>query len=216
MKKASLLLLVATFFIYHSSFAQFRTRPRFRQRVQRSYQEPNYKPALSFSLGYGYPNLDKNSLLDFYQYYHGSVSQKGPVFGSLDYRFNRTTSVGAMVSYGKVDAPYYGYNATAGAPSAFSGHLENWSVLLNFVRYLPGSASVSPYMRTSFGVNVWNQNYLDGTGTKVFTALPDLPVFAYQARLGVKFHFSQHAGAFLEAGYGKYIVSAGLSFKLNK
>lgn len=214
MKKANLLFLAAGLFFFQSLHAQFRMRPRYRRPAQRSYQQPNVKPALSLSFGYGYPNLDKNNLLGFYQYNRGPLTQKGPVFGSLDYRFNRTTSIGAMVSYGRIEAPYYAYNATAAQPD-FTGYLTNWSAMLNLIRYMPGSATVSPYLRTAFGINIWNQNYLDKNGVKVLNAVPDAPAFAYQAGLGVKFHFTQHTGAFLEAGYGKYIVSAGLTFKLN-
>lgn len=216
MKKAKFLILTAgLFFFYYRSQAQFiRMRPH-RQPVRRSHQNPGFKPALNLSFGYGYPNLDKSSLLDFYGAYHGSATQKGPIFGSLDYRFNRTTSIGAMVGYGRIEAPYYAYNSTTATTPDFTGYLTAWSVMLNLVRYMPGSASVSPYLRTAFGVNIWNQNYLDKTGNKIFTSVPDVPALAYQASLGVKFHFTQHAGAFVEAGYGKYIVSGGLTFKLN-
>jgi len=216
MKKNNLLLFAAGLFFFHSSQAQFRMRPRYRRPARQTYQQPYFKPELNFSIGYGYPNLDKNALLDFYQYYRGSTTQQGPIFGSLDYRFNRTTSIGAMVSYGKVSAPYYDYNSASTTQPNFTGRLENWSVLLNLVRYMPASPVVTPYVRTAFGINIWNQNYLDAAGNKVVTALPDPPAFAYQAGIGAKFNFSKHAGAFVEAGYGKYIVSAGLSFKLTK
>ncbi len=214
MKKTAIFLFLISLFFFETTHAQFRMRPRYHRPPRNAYQQPYYKPALNLAFGYGYPNLDKVYLLDFYQYNRGSVTQKGPVFGSLDYRFNRNTSIGAMVSYGKVEAPYHAYNSTTAMPD-FTGYLTNWSAMLNLVRYMPGSASVSPYLRTAVGVNIWNQNYLDKNGSKVLAAVPDAPALAYQASLGVKFHFSQHAGAFVEAGYGKYIVSAGLTFKLN-
>jgi hypothetical protein len=215
MKKISLLFFVTGIFIFQSAQAQFRMRPRYRRRVPENIQQPYFKPELNLSIGYGYPNLDKNALLDFYQAYRGSGTQQGPVFGALDYRINRGTGIGLMFSYGKVDAPYYNYNSTATAPPAFTGHLENKSVLLNLMRYMPVSTAVTPYVRTAFGINIWSQSYVDATGNKVITALPDPPAFAYQAGIGAKFNFGKHAGAFVEAGYGKYIVSAGLSFKLN-
>lgn len=215
MKKTTLLLFFAGLFLFETAHAQIRMRPRYRRPAPQASQQSGYKPALSLSFGYGYPNLDKDHLLDFYQYTRSPAIQKGPLFGSLDYRFNRNTSIGAMVSYGKAEAPYYAYNSSPSATPAFTGYLTNWSAMLNLVRYMPGSKTASPYLRTAFGVNVWNQNYLNAAGAKVVTALPDAPAFAYQASLGVKFHFSQHAGVFAEAGYGKYIVSGGLTFKLN-
>ena len=34
--------------------------------------------------------------------------------------------------------------------------------------------------------------------------------FAYQASIGTRFNMSPNAGFFIEAGYGKYIISGGL------
>jgi hypothetical protein len=224
MKKLSLLMLVAGMFVFASSHAQVGIwmgprYPRYPRRppVRRSYPMPYFKPELHFSVGYGYPNLDKNALLAFYQFYRGSVDQKGPVFGSLDYQFSRSNSLGIMFSYGSANAPYYAYNATTPNQPDFTGQLKNYSVLLNLVRYMPtGTNVITPYLRTAFGINVWDQHYLDATGNKIPTAIPDPPTFAYQVGLGAKLRFDKHTGAFIEAGYGKYIVSAGLSFKLTR
>lgn len=216
MKKINLLFLALGLFLFQFSQAQFRMRPRYRRYPQEVYRQPYFKPEVNFSIGYGYPNLDKNVLLDFYQYYRGSATPQGPVFGSLDYRFNATTSIGAMVSYGKIHAPYYNYNSPTQAQPDFTGRLDNWSVMLNLVRYMPAGPAVTPYLRTAFGVNIWDERYVDASGNKIPTAVPDPPAFAYQASLGAKFNFDKHTGAFVEVGYGKYIVSAGLSLKLNK
>lgn len=215
MKKYVVLLLGAALFMCQVSNAQY-GRPRFRRyyRVQPAPRPklPPFTPSVRLSFGYGFPNLDQNELFDFYHYYRGSVQQTGPVFGSLDYQFSRSTSIGATVSYGKVDAPYYSTEIASNAPD-FHGKLEDWTVMLNLMHYMPGSRAVTPYLRTSAGVNIWNQNYVDNAGNKVYEDY-DPPVFAYQVGLGARFNLSPQSGLFIEAGYGKYILSAGLSFKL--
>lgn len=217
MKKMTLLFLAAGLLIFQSSQAQFRVmRPRYPRPVRRSYPMPYFKPELHLSLGYGYPNLDKNALLEFYNFYRGTGNQQGPVFGSLDYQFSRTNSVGLLFSYGSINAPYYAYNSASPNQADFTGRLKNYSMLLNLVRYMPAGNVVTPYLRTAFGINLWDQHYIDPSGNKISAPLPDPPAFAYQVGLGAKFHFDKHTGAFVEAGYGKYIVSAGLTFKLTK
>jgi hypothetical protein len=177
--------------------------------MQRNRQLPKFQPSVNFSFGYGFPNLDKYQLLEFGNYYQGSVNQTGPVFGAMDYQFSRSMSVGAMVSYGKISAPYYNDNNSS---LAFTGHLNNWSVMVNFVRYIAAGEKVMPYLRTAIGINIWEQDYTDLSGNKVVIADDPSPL-AYQTGLGVKFKLSKQSGIFIEAGYGKYILSGGLTLK---
>jgi len=172
----------------------------------------NFIPTLNFSIGYGYPNLDKNELAEFAHTYKGTVSQNGPITGAIDYQFSRYMSIGIMGTYGKVTVPYYN-NSNNSGPADFNGSLENWSVMFNMVNYFPSyNRSVSPYLRTAVGINNWTQKYTDGAGEKV-ADVPDPNMFAYQASLGVRFNMSPKAGIFMEAGYGKYILSGGLTIR---
>jgi hypothetical protein len=182
-------------------------RPRRPQQVN----FPPFKPYLNLSFGYGFPNLDVNELPSFYNLYRGSVtSQTGPFTGALDYRFARQMSLGIMVAHGNVTAPYYNYNDGS---KAFEGSLESWSVMLDFMHYIPvNNYKISPYIRTAIGINTWQQNYTDASGNKI--AMDGNPSeLAYQVGIGATFYVAKHAGLFLEAGYGKYILHGGLSFK---
>lgn len=223
MRTKYLLLLITFLSVYSATNAQvfidgriggrfggggYRTqRPR-RTALKRN--EPKFEPVVTVSIGYGFPNLDKTQLADYYNYYKGTATQTGPVTGSIDYQFNRTTSIGLLVTHGTVNMPYYDYNNSS-APS-MNGSLDNWSYMLNFVRYMPASKTVTTYIRTAIGINSWTQNFTDVSGNKVSpqTVPSDL---AYQIGLGAKFRLSKNAGLFVEAGYGKYILHGGLSFK---
>ena len=171
---------------------------------------PKFEPTVNVSFGYGFPNLDKYQLPIFYNYYMGPYSQTGPVTGAVDYQFNRVVSVGVMVTHGRVSVPYYEYNNVF--PS-LRGSLSNWSFMLNLVRYMPvASPKITPYFRSSIGVNSWQQNFTDAGGSKVNMSLYPSD-FAYQVSMGAKFNLTKNAGMFLEAGYGKYILQGGLAFK---
>ncbi len=195
--------------------AQYFMRPHMGRRPypRREYRSDllPFQPSVNLSFGYGFPNLDKDYLPEYYHAYMGHPSQKGPVSGAIDYQFSRTMSVGLLVTHGTVSAPYYNNSGSA----AFTGKLDNWSFMLNLVRYMPvNSRVVSPYIRTAIGLNSWTQQYTDATGAKVNGAsVTDLPDLAYQAGIGAKFNLSKNAGLFVEAGYGKYIVHGGLAFK---
>jgi hypothetical protein len=187
--------------------------PGYRHRPRRPQQQnlPKFQPSVNLSFGYGFPNLDKDQLPDFYNLYKGTTtSQTGPITGAVDYRFSRSMSIGVLVTHGNVSAPYYNYNDPSSP--AFKGSLENWSVMLNFMRYIPATGKIAPYIRTAIGINTWQQSYTDAQGNKInMDGVPS--ELAYQVGLGANFYLSKNAGVFLEAGYGKYILHGGLTFK---
>jgi hypothetical protein len=214
--KYVVLFAIAGLFIVNTSNAQYyRMVPRPRRYREMPIKRPDpFKPEVTLSVGYGFPNLDQNEFFQFYNFYRGDVNQTGPVWGSLDYRFNRYTSVGATVAYGKVSAPFYDFRSAAPEPPAFTGKMEDWTVMFNLVRYMPVNKTVEPYLKTAIGVNLWTQSYTDSTGINVVSPNAEKPsMLAYQASLGVKFNIDKGTGLFIEAGYGKYILGAGLSFK---
>lgn len=212
--------LVATLIISTTAEAQMgrgRARMRvgvgpgmFRPRSKRNGEASKFEPSVNLSFGYSFPNLDKNYLPDFVGVYRGSVTQTGPFTGSLDYQFSRSMGIGVLVTHGTVSAPYYDASS---ATQLFTGKLDNWSFMLNLMRYMPVSKTVTPYFRTAIGVNKWQQDYTDPSGNKVPVQTPDLQDLAYQVGFGAKFNLSKNADLFIEAGYGKYILNGGLSLK---
>lgn len=217
MKKIiGLLLLVLVTAEFNEADAQvflggpYRTYRRpYRQRPkQEDPNLPKFTPMVNISFGYGFPNLDKTEMPLLYNYYRGSFTQNGPVTGAIDYQFNRNMSVGVLVTHGKVTAPYYDNNT---ASPVLTGSLNNWSFMLNIMRYMPvDSKKVVPYFRTAIGINSWEQHFADAAGNKVNIGLNPNDL-AYQIGLGAKFNVLNNAGFFLEAGYGKYILHGGLS-----
>ncbi len=184
------------------------------RRVGPRQQMPKFTPVVNFSMGYGYPNLDKNQFLSFNNYYRGTPKDIGTITGALDVQYSRTSSIGVIVSHGYLTAPYYDYGSTA-SPVAFNGSLENWSVMLNLMQYFPtGSDRFMPYLRTAIGLNFWDENYKDQSGVKINVGADEPTQLAYQVGLGMKAYVSKNTGFFVEAGYGKYILHGGLTFRL--
>lgn len=169
-----------------------------------------FEPSVNLSLGYGFPNIDKEELVNFAGLRKGNAQQTGPLTGALDYRFSRNMSIGVMVTHGKVSMPYYDYYTGL---KSLNGSLDNWAFMLNIVRYIPiPDARVTPYIRTAIGVNSWKQDYTSVNGTKLdHVSTPS--DFAYQAGIGANISLSKNSGLFLEAGYGKYILHGGLCFR---
>ncbi len=181
------------------------------RRQQKPKDQPKFTPIVHLSFGYGFPNLDVYQMASLFNYSRGTSTQTGPITGAIDIQYSPTASAGIMVTHGQVSAPYYDYNNPSGPPVMY-GSLDNWSIMANFVRYMPASPSFSGYFRTAIGVNIWNQNYTDGSGNKLAFDQPSL--LAYQIGIGGKLKITKNSSLFMEAGYGKYILHGGLSFKL--
>jgi opacity protein-like surface antigen len=210
MQKRILLGLIMLACFYESNAQYGRSYSRDREYRRRQMQElQNFKPSLDVSVGYGFPNLDKYLLTDFYNYYQGSTTQSGPVVASIDYHFTPRMAIGVMVNYGKVSRPYY--NAYTGE-QAFTGSITNTAVLLNFTRYMGNSEKILPYTRTAIGINTGSAKYLTTDGSKAADTNEGTSL-AYQAGLGVQFNVTKHGGFFVEAGYGKYILAGGLKLR---
>ena len=185
-------------------------RPRY-PRKQRPQNLPPFQPTVNLSFGYGFPNLDKDELPEFSNLYKGTTtSQTGPITGAIDYRFSRNMSIGVLVTHGKVKL--HTIIIMMLQLLHLQGSLDNWSVMLNFMHYIPAGEKVTPYIRTAIGINTWQQNYTDPQGNKInMDGTPS--ELAYQVGLGADFYLSKNAGIFLEGGYGKYILHGGLTFK---
>lgn len=182
---------------------------RYPQRARRDSIMPKFDPKISFSIGAGYPNLDVNQLAGFFNYYKGNASQSAPIIGSIDYQYSRTSSIGLMVTHGQVNAPYFDFAGN----QVFTGSLDNWSVMVNMMNYIPTRSIVEPYIRTAVGVNIWNQNYIDQSGNKMgYVSEPGM--LAYQISLGANFSLSKNLKFYSEVGYGKYILQAGMKFQI--
>ena len=178
-------------------------------RRERMKEMIDFKPSVDVSIGYGFPNLDKYLLSDFYGYYAGSTTQTGPIIANIDYHFSPRMAIGVMVNYGKVSRSYYNWNTDA---KEFTGSLTNTAVLVSLTRYLGMSQKIQPYTRTAIGINTGQAQYLNNDGSKAANA-NDGTSLAYQVGLGCKFNVSKRGGFFIEAGYGKYILSGGVNLK---
>jgi hypothetical protein len=86
--------------------------------------------------------------------------------------------------------------------------------MLNMMNYMPAGENISPFIRTTIGMNFWSQQYIDANANLI-PVYSDPSQLAYQLSLGAKIHLSKNTGILVEAGYGKYILHVGLTYQLN-
>jgi hypothetical protein len=97
MKKQITLVSILLIFIAGAAEAQYyggggvymqrgyrRPPPPQQRRNPHRQKKPSFKPTVNFSMGYGFPNLDKDYLAEFSGLYKGTPVQTGPVTAALD------------------------------------------------------------------------------------------------------------------------------------
>ena len=185
----------------------------YRQKRRPTMIDSTFKPHFLITIGYGFPNLDKGQFVQTYQYNYIANNYSGPLTGSLEYALSRNSAIGVSISHSKATATYYYNNGGQSSPQ-FYGELNNTSIMLNYKKYLyTNSEHVAPYTRSALGVNIWNERYYYPNGTTLnLSANPS--ELAYQLSIGSEFRIHSQSGFYIEAGYGKYILNAGLLLKL--
>ena len=195
--KKSLLLI---FLIPSVSFCQ-----------QKNNSFPFKKKDQFFSVQYGFPNTIRNSLESFIGFNQTNKKSLGPFSVSYEYHINDLMSIGLNLSYASYSADY---KDALGFGLAFKGTLRNPAILLQSIKYFESDSKAMLYAKGSIGINLWSGEYKrpDGSDYQNFNAPTPL---GYNAVVGVKYGFAPDIFGYIEAGYGKYIVAAGLSFKIS-
>lgn len=162
------------------------------------------------SVQYGFPNVSKSLLESFPLFTQTNKKNFGPVSLSYDYHISADMSIGATLLYSSYSASYKDILASS---LSFNGKLRNTAILVQSTKYLAAKEKLFLYAKGSIGLNLWSGEYTapDGSDFKNFNA--PTPV-GYTAMVGGKYLFTPNMLGYLEAGYGKYIVAAGLSFKV--
>ncbi len=179
---------------------------------QKNTEFPFKKNDQFISLQYGFPNTIKNSLESIIGFNQTNKKSFGPISIAYEYHVNELMSLGISLSYGTYSA---NYKDIFGGNLAFKGTLRNTAILLQSTKYFESDKKTLLYAKGSIGLNLWSGEYKnpDGTDFKNFNAPTPL---GYNAVVGVKYGFNTKTYGYIEAGYGKYIVAAGISFKIDK
>ena len=193
-----------------SIFFAFLLLPFFAKSQNKAKPFPFEKGSQIISVQYGFPNLIKKSLESFPGFTESNKKSTGPVSLSYEYHFRPLLSLGISVSYSAYSAEFkdmFGFNA------AFTGKLRNIALMLQTVKYFDVESNFLFYTKAKIGLNLWSGEYTNANGSTYKNFNAPTPV-ASNLMLGAKYPFSKSVIAYLEAGYGKYIMAAGVSFPL--
>ena len=195
MKKQTTIL--AVIFVLISGMAEAQVYGGGGVYIQRGYRRPPPRPMQR------YPRYPRQRQ----QTYHPTVNLSfGYGYPNLDKSYFPDQFNGAINAYKGTQ-----YTQTGPITGALDFQFSRYNSIGVMGTY--GKVSVPYYDFTAIGINTRTENYTDPDGSKALIGGSDLTDLAYQVSIGARFNMSPNAGFFLEAGYGRYIASGGLTFR---
>jgi len=177
---------------------------------KKRYTFPFEKKDQFISFQHGFPNTIKNSLESFFGFDQTNKKSIGPVSIAYEYHIKPEFSIGINLSYASYSADYkdvFGFSA------AFTGKIRNTALMIHSIKYFQNESKYLIYAKGNVGLNLWSGEYRSANGDEYKNFNAPTPV-AYNAMVGVKYGLTSSIYPYIEAGYGKYVVAAGISFKL--
>lgn len=176
------------------------------------------------SLGYGFGTflgVGSASWLfgnnSFYQD-NSNGSLTGPFYMKYEYGVTEDFGIGinlAYLEYKFSDSNYYGYYYFTSNQVQFTRTYTytSFSGLLRANWHFGNSDKVDPYFGFGLGyrTGTWKYTSNDPLGTKG-TSIVSLP-FGFETTFGIRIRFSEHVGAYAEAGLAKSAVQLGCTIK---
>lgn len=178
--------------------------------------------AMVVTVGYGFPNLTK-MIFKLYQNEIGyKVSGFGPAHAKFEYGLSDKIGVG--VSMGLVTSkvswtyeettydPVTGYaNGTATYEEGFKG--SSFVVLARMNYHFGTTDKLDPYWGFGAGYNANGFKYYNTNPNSIEDIkLAGLPI-GFESTVGMRYYFTDNIGAYMELGWGKSLLQAGLAAK---
>lgn len=194
-------------------------------------QEETFSP-FSISLGAGFPNKIQATSSGIVKVFklNRDVGSSTPFYMiSGEYRPNRSIGIGPYFGYFKSDSEILGVVDLIGSllgNEQILGRSEYrvFSLGIRGVAYrdLLGIQRLETYAATFIGYNIVDDDIsLDLTGDdtidgllSTFASNINYPSISYEVNVGGRYHFSELFAAYVEAGFGNYLVNAGITYKL--
>lgn len=196
--------VLAAFFFASSGFAQ-------------AYEEGKF----IVSAGYGFPNwgkvFTKASIVNS-SATNVSATGFGPLHFKFEYGLTDRFGLGLSVNYNNFGFTWTEPNnnySYSGGPQTYNYTFKSSALAVNlrFNRHWEVNDKVDAYWGMGFGYSNtnWSETSNDPTYTKSTFTVP-IPV-SFETTIGMRYYFTENIGMYVEGGYAKSILQAGVVAK---
>lgn len=171
-----------------------------------------------FALGYGFPNFGKTLLKSTYiDETDAKITGFGPMHFRFEYALSETWGIGFSSNFNTygIEYDYDDYNSL-GQPVVYhwSEKITGINFLVRFNKHWAAGSKADIFSGTGLGYayNKWTYKTDDPDYTNESWVFP-IPV-GFETTIGVRIFFTDNFAGYIEAGWAKSILQAGVCYKL--
>jgi outer membrane protein W len=165
------------------------------------------------TLGYGFPNLGKSVLKLSETVTDNKAFGIGPVHLKYEHAVSDKVGLGISAGYVAFGSDYDDYDSYSNTTYHYKETVTRLGILARFNYHFANSEKFDPYFGFGAGYNYfnWTDKPTDGGPEKL--DIPNIFPVAFEGSIGARYYFTKSIGAYLEVGFGKSLVQAGLAAK---
>lgn len=175
-----------------------------------------------FCLGYGFPNFGKTVL----QAGESDLNWKATGFGPMHFRFEYALSeqwgIGLSSNFNKFGYSYdeqtqTGYDAQGNPIYTMYNYKYDWTsinFLVRFNKHWAAGSKADIFSGTGIGYNHRSIKFSSTDPNYVDESLENLIPVGFEWTIGVRIFFTPNFAGYIEAGWAKDILQAGLCYKI--
>lgn len=175
-----------------------------------------------FCVGYGFPNIGKSLLKAEESYLNYKATGFGPMHFRFEYALSEQWGIGLSSNFNK-----FGYNYDEDVQTGTDGsgnpiytrynYQFDWTsvnFLVRFNKHWAAGSKADIFSGTGVGYNhrsiKWTTNDPNYTDDEIGQVLP----IGFEWTIGVRIFFTPNIAGYIEAGWAKDILQAGLCYKI--
>lgn len=169
------------------------------------------------AIGYGFPNLGK-SLFKVGSDNEGyKATGFGPIHGRFEYGLTDKFGIGLSINFNSFGAkysdPYYDY--LTGTYLAYTNEFKYTSVnfLIRGNRHWDVNDKVDIFSGFGLGYNYAKATWKSSNTAFVDDTFDNIIPIGFEWTVGMRYYFSDNVGGYIEGGYAKSILQAGIVAK---
>lgn len=181
---------------------------------------------LLFALGYGFPNMGKSLMkaVEGTDISNFKATGFGPLHFRFEYGLSESFGIGLSSNFNKFgysyDETWSVYNPTTSTYSdVIYNYKYDWTTinfLVRFNKHWAAGSKADIFSGVGFGYNYRKISFSTNDPDAIEESFTNPVPIGFEWTVGVRIFFTDNIAAYVEAGYAKDIIQAGLCYKIGQ
>jgi hypothetical protein len=175
-----------------------------------------------FALGYGFPNFGKTLLTASEDEINWKATGFGPMHFRFEYALSETWGIGLSSNFNKFGYSYddqsqTGVDANGNPVYTTYNYKYDWTAinfLVRFNKHWAAGSRADIFSGTGIGYNHRVIKYTSTDPNAVEESFDNILPIGFESTIGVRIFFTPNIAGYIEAGWAKDILQAGICYKI--